>query len=55
MGKMTHSMAILRVLSFRNYHTTDLIEEARRTYKMFTGQGMSAGSTNRLRELRAKG
>ena len=52
---MTQNLAILKALSFRKYHSTDLIEQARIIYKRDTSQGMSACSTNRLRELRSNG
>jgi hypothetical protein len=52
---ISQNTAILKALSFRKYYSTPLIEAAREIYKRDTGQGMSAGSTNRLRECREKG
>ena len=51
---MTHNLAILKALSYGECHSTPLIEQARRIYSNETGRGMSACSTNRLRELRKK-
>ena len=51
---ITQQIAILKALSYQKYHTTPLVFEAMRIYKIETGKG-GACRDNRFRELRKKG